>query len=159
MEMTGNYLQILSESLDKKTAVLEELEELTGEQKKIAEAEEFDDEAFENNVDRKASLIDEIEKLDEGFELLYDNVRKQIEGRKELYRTEISELQKKIRKVLDESTALQSAEAVNKRIIEARFTSMKKDIYQVKKSQQTAANYYKTMNNITSDSFFMDKKQ
>ena len=159
MEKTDNYLQILSESLDKKIVILEELERLTDEQKKIAEAEEFDDTAFEENVNQKAGLIEEIEKLDEGFEILYGNVKNQIDGKKDIYKTQISMLQEKIKKVMDESVAIQAAESSNKVLIEKRFTAMKKEVYRVKKNRQMAASYYKTMNNITTDPFFMDKKQ
>lgn len=159
MEMTENYLQILSESLDRKIIILDELARLTEAQKEIAEAETFDDTAFEDNINRKAALVEEIEKLDEGFQTLYDNVKGQIENRRERYRGQIAMLQDKIKQVLDVSASLQVAEASNKRLIESRFASMKKEIYQVRKSRDMAASYYRTMNNITADPYFMDKKQ
>ena len=159
MEMTENYLQILSESLDRKIIILDELARLTEAQKEIAEAETFDDTAFEDNINRKAALVEEIEKLDEGFQTLYDNVKGQIENRREHYRGQIAVLQDKIKQVLDVSASLQVAEASNKRLIESRFASMKKEIYQVRKSRDMAASYYRTMNNITADPYFMDKKQ
>ena len=159
MEMTENYLQILSESLDKKIVILEELNRLTEVQKSIVSAEEFDDSAFEDNINKKSGLINEVQNLDKGFEMLYNNIKQQIEGNKEQYRSQIAELQTKIRKVLDDSTSLQVAEASNKRLIESRFASMKKEVYQVKKSRDMAVNYYRTMNNITTEPYFMDKKQ
>lgn len=159
MEMTENYLQILSESLDKKIVILEELNRLTEVQKSIVSSEEFDDSAFEDNINKKSGLINEVQNLDKGFEMLYNNIKQQIEGNKEQYRSQIAELQTKIKKVLDDSTSLQVAEASNKRLIESRFASMKKEVYQVKKSRDMAANYYRTMNNITTEPYFMDKKQ
>ena len=159
MEMTENYLQILSESLDKKIVILEELNRLTEVQKSIVSSEEFDDSAFEDNINKKSGLINEVQNLDKGFEMLYNNIKHQIEGNKEQYRSQIAELQTKIKKVLDDSTSLQVAEASNKRLIESRFASMKKEVYQVKKSRDMAASYYRTMNNITTEPYFMDKKQ
>ena len=128
MEMTENYLQILSESLDKKIVILEELNRLTEVQKSIVSSEEFDDSAFEDNINKKSGLINEVQNLDKGFEMLYNNIKQQIEGNKEQYRSQIAELQTKIKKVLDDSTSLQVAEASNKRLIESRFASMKKDV-------------------------------
>ena len=159
MEMTENYLQILSESLDKKIVILEELNRLTEVQKSIVSSEEFDDSAFEDNINKKSGLINEVQNLDKGFEMLYNNIKQQIEGNKEQYRSQIAELQTKIKKVLDDSTSLQVAEASNKRLIESRCGSMKKEVYQVKKSRDMAASYYRTMNNITTEPYFMDKKQ
>ena len=46
MDKTENYLQVLADSLDKKTIIMEELLKITLSQKEIANAEAFDDEAF-----------------------------------------------------------------------------------------------------------------
>lgn len=159
MENTENYLQVLAESLDKKIDILNKLEALTAKQKTIAEADEFDDEAFESNTEGKAKLIAELEKLDNGFQILYDNVKEQITGNKECYRSEIEELQGKISTILDKNAALLVAEEGNRKLIAARFASLKKEVYQIRKSRDMAANYYKNMNNITSDSYFFDNKK
>ena len=71
MENTSNYLLILGESLVKKIVILDELTRLTSEQKEIVNADDFDEDAFDNNVEKKAALVNELGKLDTGFELLY----------------------------------------------------------------------------------------
>ena len=76
MDNTKNYLQVLSESLDKKILILDEISKLTEIQKDIVSADSFDDEAFDSNVEKKAGLIYELVKLDNGFQILYDNVKK-----------------------------------------------------------------------------------
>lgn len=159
MENTKNYLQVLSESLDKKIDILERLEALTAEQKSIAEAEIFDDDAFDANTDGKAALIAELEKLDNGFQILYDNIKAQIDGQKELYRQEIERLQTKIRTILDKNASLLVDEENNRRLISERFASLKKEVYQIKKSRDMAASYYKNMNNISSEAYFYDSKK
>lgn len=159
MENTKNYLQVLSESLDKKIAILDKLEALTAQQKSIAQAEEFDDDAFDANTDGKAKLIAELEKLDNGFQILYDNIKAQITGNKELYRQEIQQLQAKISMILDKNAALLVEEENNRKLIASRFTSLKKEVYQIKKSRDMAASYYKNMNNISSEAYFYDNKK
>ncbi len=160
MENAKNYLQVLSESLDKKIDILNELETLTAQQKEIAKAEEFDDDAFSDNTDRKAELIADLEKLDNGFQILYDNIKAQLEGGgKERYKQQIQELQGKIRTILDKNAALLVAEESNRRLIAERFTSLKKEVYQIKKSRDMAANYYRNMNSISSEAYFFDNKK
>lgn len=159
MENTKNYLQVLSESLDKKIAILDKLEAVTVQQRSIAEAEEFDDDAFDAKTDRKAKLIAELEKLDNGFQILYDNIKAQISGRKETYREEIERLQAKISVILDKNAALIVEEENNRKLITSRFASLKKEVYQIKKSRDMAASYYKNMNNISSESYFYDNKK
>lgn len=159
MEKTTNYLQVLSESLDKKLTILSELCDLTEEQKAIAEAEDFDEEAFNRNVNQKAALIEELEKMDRGFQSLYNRIKAQITDRREQFRDEIALLQEKIRRILDQSSALQVAEQRNKKLIEQRFAALHKEARQVKKTREMAANYYKNMNNISSEPYFMDQKK
>ena len=117
-----NYLQVLSESLDKKIDILKQLEALTAAQKEIIDKGEFDEEAFNDNVDSKAALIDELEKLDTGFQILYDNIKNQIEGNKDRYKQEIAALQVKIKTITDLSLALQVAELYGTDLIQSEKT-------------------------------------
>ena len=159
MENTQNYLLILEESLNKKIIFLDELSKLTNLQKDIVSAEEFDEEAFGQNLEQKDAIIRELEKLDRGFQILYDNIKAQIENNRELYATEIKRLQGLIKEVLDKSTSLQVMESRNKDLVKSRFASLKKEVRQLKKSRELATSYYKTMNNISSEPYFLDKKK
>lgn len=160
MSTANNYLLVLSESLDKKIIILKELEVLTAEQKSIMDSEELDEEAFNDNVNKKATLIEELEKLDNGFQILYDNIKQQLEGNREQYAEQIRELQGKIKLIMDHSSSLQAAEQRNNTLIRNRFNSIRKEVYQVRKNREAASNYYKNMNKVNdSSSYFMDKKK
>lgn len=159
MENTQNYLQILEESLSRKITILDELERLTMSQREIVQADEFDEEVFNTNVEQKAALIREIEKLDRGFQLLFDNVKNQLDSDRGQYAEEIKRLQELVKGVMDRSTELQVMEARNKDMIKSRFAALKKEARTIKKSREMAANYYKTMNNISSEPYFLDKKK
>lgn len=159
MENTQNYLQILEESLSRKITILYELERLTMSQREIVQADEFDEEVFNTNVEQKAALIREIEKLDRGFQLLFDNVKNQLDSDRAQYAEEIKRLQELVKGVMDRSTELQVMEARNKDMIKSRFAALKKEARTIKKSREMAANYYKTMNNISSEPYFLDKKK
>ena len=159
MENTQNYLQILEESLSRKITILDELQRLTMSQREIVQADEFDEEVFNTNVEQKAALIREIEKLDRGFQLLFDNVKNQLDSDRAQYAEEIKRLQELVKGVMDRSTELQVMEARNKDMIKSRFAALKKEARTIKKSREMAANYYKTMNNISSEPYFLDKKK
>lgn len=159
MENTSNYLLILEESLMKKIVILDELTRLTSEQKEIAGADEFNEDAFDNNVEKKSALVDELGRLDTGFELLYKDVKGQLEADKERYSDDIKRLQSLIKQIMDKSASLQVMEQRNNELIKNKFNSLKKEARQIKKSREMAANYYKTMNNISSEPYFLDKKK
>ena len=159
MENTENYLLVLEESVNKKITILEELERLTAIQKEIVTAEQFDDEAFNTNVEQKGALINELEKLDKGFQILYDNVKAQVENNRQRYRDEIVRLQAGIKTITDKNAALLVMESSNRELIVKRFATLKKEARQMKKSRELASNYYKTMNNISSEPYFLDKKK
>lgn len=159
MENTSNYLLILGESLVKKIVILDELTRLTSEQKEIVNADDFDEDAFDNNVEKKAALVNELGKLDTGFELLYKDVKCQLETDRDKYADDIKRLQALIKQITDKSASLQVMEQRNNELIKNKFNSLKKEARQIKKSREMAANYYKTMNNISSEPYFLDKKK
>lgn len=69
-----NQLTILSESLDKKLEVLQKIREYNKRQEEIFSAEEVDMSLFDDAVEEKQRLIDEVVHLDEGFEIMYEKL-------------------------------------------------------------------------------------
>ena len=90
---------------------------------------------------------------------MYNNVKAELDGNREIYAAEIKRLQGKITQVMEKSSHLMAEEQRNKDRVTAKFASRRKEISSVKKNQQYAANYYKTMNKVTSEPVFMDKKK
>ena len=160
--MQGNYVQIMLDSLKKKEAILEEINKKNIEQKEIVEAKEISFEKFDQIVEDKSALIEQLENLDQGFELLYENVRQmlQTEEGKAKYRNKIKEMQDCIRNITEKSTAIQVQEQRNKQAIETMFRNEKEKLKAGKISSTAAVNYYKTMNqtNFVSPQF-LDKKK
>ena len=70
-----NYLQVLEESLYKKLDVLGRIETLCARQEQILSEEIVSEEAFDSSIEKKGVLIDELAKLDEGFETLYGHIK------------------------------------------------------------------------------------
>ena len=112
-----------------------------------------------NIVGQKAELVDQLNAMDEGFQLVYDNVKAELDKNHEGYSAEIKSLQGRITQIMEKSSHLMAEEKRNKDRITAKFAQRRREIGSVKKNQQHAANYYKTMNKVTSEPVFMDKKK
>lgn len=158
--MIGNYLQVLEQSLYKKIDVLTRIQEVSIKQEKLLKAEEVSAEDFDSSIDEKQLLIEELERLDDGFESLYAHVKEQISADKEKYRHPISQLQKLITKVTEKSVAIQTQEVRNNKLAKSYFTIERKNIQKNRTSSKAALNYYKSMNNSQAiPPQFMDKKK
>ena len=77
--MTENYLQILTESLEKKLDVLDRISEVNKRQFEVSTKRPFDMEAYDAVMDEKAALIEELNHLDEGSTSTYELVRKEVQ--------------------------------------------------------------------------------
>lgn len=141
------YLEMMRQSLVKKKQILDQLILLTSEQTVIIQEKDLNTNDFSRNVEVKTEIIEQLGKLDEGFDALYTRVREELLNNRQLYRNEILELQKLIGEVTDRSMAVQAAEQRNKQKIEAHFSLLHKNLKETKISNKAAASYYKNMSN------------
>lgn len=140
-----NHLNILSESLDQKIAILEQLCRLNELQEQAFKKEEADLEAFDRAVDEKDQLIDKLLSLDDGFEALYERLSEELKAHREEYADQIKTLQAKIAKVTELSMSVQAQEARNKKLVEEYFAKARRGIKQGRQSSKAAYDYYKSM--------------
>ena len=141
----GNYLSILEESLRKKLVVLDKIQVYNEKQYECFSAEEVDMAGFDAAIEEKGKLIEELTKLDEGFETLYANIAEQLKKNKETYAQQIKVLQDLIRQVTEKSVSIQAQEARNKALIEAYFSKEKKQIREGRVTSKAAYGYYKSL--------------
>lgn len=141
-----NYLSILEESLRKKLQILDELTTYTTQQQELLKSEELDYAAFDQLVEKKDPLVQMIMELDQGFEVVYDRIKEQLIGHKELYAVQIRTLQNLISELTDKSVKLQAMEQRNKTAVEQQFRKSREKIRQGRQNKQAALNYYKNMN-------------
>lgn len=154
------YVTILVESLQKKNKILDAIRAANEEQKILLADEMLGPDDFEKTIDKKAALIDELNKLDAGFEQIYEKVRPEIEQHMDKYAEQIREMQDMIRQIVEKTMSAQAEEARNKQLIEAKFSSVKKQIREVKSSQKAVNTYYQNMMKSNYlDSQFLDRKK
>lgn len=155
-----NQLTILSESLDKKLQVLKEIQEYNRKQEQSFLSKTARLEDFDAAIEEKGKLIEQLSKLDEGFETVYGRLAEELKGNREKYRVQIAVLQDKIRQVTELGVSIQAQERRNKALVEQYFTRERENIRQERKHSKAAYDYYKSMNgrSVTS-SQFMDSRQ
>lgn len=153
-------LQILQDSLEKKIDLLETIEEKSKEQEIIIKKENFTFQEMDENMEEKSKLIEQLSLLDNGFETLYEKIRKELLENKEQYRIQIEEIQNLIVEVTARGASIEAIEARNKAAIEAYFSREKKELQKRKNVSSVARSYYQTakqMNNVVPQ--FLDTKK
>lgn len=160
MAEAAQYIKMMLDSLIKKEDLLNQIVAYNQQQKELAEAEKMDMDAFSVLVDKKQGLILEIQKLDDGFQALYDRIKEELTSRKGLYKIEIMQMQDYIKRLSDLSIKIQAQEEQNRQLLQVHFSQMKKDVKIAKKSVKVATDYYKSMSKLNVvDSQFVDKKK
>ncbi|MBQ9199711.1 MAG: hypothetical protein IJ141_05980 [Lachnospiraceae bacterium] len=160
MNETGMYVGILGDSLKRKKAYLDEIAELTIKQGELAAADKFDEEAFGETVDRKETLINNINEIDKGFTSVYDRIRGNLLEEKEAYKKELKDIQTLINSCMDKGSEIEVLEERNRQKLEGIFASERKNLRQVKNSRSIANKYYKTMaNGMVNDAMLYDRKK
>jgi len=141
----SNSLEVLSESLDRKIEVLHEIEAYNERQRQAFDEEEPDMSSFDEAIKQKGELIEKLEKLDEGFELLYRDLCGELKCNREKYAGQIRELQEKITIITELSVSIQATEARNKKLIEQYFARERNSIKKGRLGSKAAFDYYKNM--------------
>ena len=157
--MNENYLKILQDGLKKKSNLLDEILVISKKQAELLEQDSLPLEEFDQCVDNKDVCLEQLEQLDDGFEVLYSNVKNELESHKEQYKDWIRTTQGLIREVMDKSVAIQTLEQRNKQKIEQSFKRERKGLNKGKRSVSAAMNYYRNMSNTgVNTSRYMDEK-
>lgn len=156
----NSYIEILKQSLTKKIELLDTIMALNVLQKDMLENPDLDPDELEENLNRKADLVEQLSKLDDGFSQIYDRVRADLAENRGAYSEDITQMKRDITAIMDKSTAIQSQEKRNQVLMQQKFTSVKKQIKEVKKSRQAVNSYYRNMMKMgTPEAAFLDDKK
>ncbi len=143
--MGNSYITALIESLEKKIEVLEKIHVIDEEQLSLLKNHPIDFDGLDKNDEEKTVLIYKINKLDEGFEGLYRNVKELLKNNKAEYATEIRTMQSLITKITDLSTKIQAEEARNKLAVEQAFKTERNSIKTQRSGIKAIQSYSQTM--------------
>ena len=155
-----SLLQILQDSLSQKLDILTAVEKKNIEQTNLLTDPDVSMEVLDRNMDEKAELIEQISKLDSGFETLYDNIRKELLENKDSYKEQIWVIQQLVSEIMDKSVSIEAIESRNKAAVEMLFQNRKKSLQHRKTASSVARHYQKTAKsmNVVNSQFFDNKK-
>lgn len=158
--MHNTYVDIMIQSLQKKIKVLEEIRKINILQKTLLEDEGSDADEFDQTIESKATLIQQMSQLDSGFDKLFDRVKEELNVNKDAYADKIKLMQSLIRAITDLSMELQAQESRNKDLMTRKFVSIKERAKIVRTNTKAASQYYQNMMQLNVvEPQFMDNKK
>ncbi|MDE6387388.1 MAG: flagellar export chaperone FlgN [Lachnospiraceae bacterium] len=158
--MSQSGAQILLQSLEKKNELLDRMILQNREQEQILKQDEFDMDAFDKTIEQQSACVEELDKLDRGFEAVYDRVREELMKNKENYRIEITRMKEQIQQITDKIVTLNAGNMRNKMLAENQFKKRQVAIGSGISKNRAAENYYNSMNNLNviAPQFYDSKK-
>ena len=140
------YIDALKRSLKKKVAILSEIDLQNRRQRELLEEERASADDFEETMNEKARLIEELDKLDEGFDEVFFKVKDEFDKNKALYKDDIAIMQEYIRIIMDKSTLVQTQEKMNKELFEKKASAVKAERKTLTTNMRVADLYQQNMN-------------
>lgn len=158
--MSQNIAQILLQSLEKKNQILDDIIRENERQEEILKQEVLDMDALDASLDRIGAYTEMLEKLDDGFEAVYDRVRSEIMTNKTAYRMEIAQMQNHIQQITDKVVKINTARMRNQMRADSQFKKQAQEIKSAMSKTRASKNYYNSMNklNYVSPQFYDNKK-
>lgn len=155
-----DYIAILKQGLEKKILILDQIISKNFIQKQLLADPELTPDEFEKNLTEKAELVEQLIALDRGFEQVYDRVKEELAQNRSLYVSDIALMQKYITEIMEKSTQVQTQEQRNRELILQKFSTVRKQIREVKTSKKAVNQYYRNMMklNYVDPQFLDDKK-
>jgi len=156
----ASLLQILQDSLIQKLDILTVVEKKSMEQAELLADPNVSMDVLDKNMDEKAELIEKIEKLDSGFEALYESIRKELIENKDSYKEQIWVIQQYVSEIMDRSVSIEAIESRNKVAVEMLLRNRKKSLQHKRTASSVARNYQKTAKNLNAvNPQFIDNKK
>ena len=124
-------------------------------------AEEVDMSLFDDAIEEKERLIQKLMQLDDGFEVMYQKLSRELEDNRKKYAGQIQILQQQIKEITDLGVSIQAQEARNKSLIESFFSRERSNMHKNLRNSAKAYNFYKNISslNAVSNQSFYDSKQ
>ena len=158
--MSLSSAQVLVESLEKKSRILDEIMKENEAQEILFRQGELDMDALDASADRMGALAEKLELLDEGFESVYDRIREELIDNKSAYREEIRRMQELIAVITEKVVGINAARMRNKLQAEKQFKKSRQQIGKASSKMKASQNYYNNMNrlNYVDPQFYDNKK-
>jgi hypothetical protein len=139
------YVDMMVDSLKRKQQILTFLYERTKEQERLLIDEDMDPDEFKLLVDAKGERLEELNTIDEGFDRLFNAVKKEIQANRDKYREQIQKMQSLIKVISDLGVQIQALEQQNSGHFQTYLARHRKVIHDFYVNNKTANAYYQNM--------------
>lgn len=139
------YVSMMVDALKRKKKILGSLLQYTKDQEQLLKNDELDYDAFNEIIELKGRLIDELNDIDDGFDALFKMVEKEISGNRMSYKSEIQQMQQLIGEVSEFGIQIQALEQQNSGHFKIYLANQRKTIREFHVNNRSATNYYKNM--------------
>ena len=158
--MIKQYLSVLIDSLKKKNVLLDDVHRISKQQNELLQQSTVDFEHYDQSVDEKDKFVQQLVKIEDGFELIYDKIKDELPQRKEEFKEEVQQLQEYIALIMEKSMTIQALENRNQQMVQQALQEERKRLGEGRRSSKVAMDYYQSVNkNTVSPPQFMDEKQ
>lgn len=159
-ESVSTYVDVMITSLKKKVILLEKIENTVLEQEKELQKPKPDLDVLNDIEDRLAEYVVELEKAEDGFTSIYQRVKEAIGDQKEVYKTEIQEMQSYIREITNQTVKIQAQQVRNQQRMKIFFDTKKREIRQFHSGKRSVAQYSQHgAAPLMGQSFFLNHKK
>lgn len=154
------YVNVLVDSLQRKSSALQGILEYTKKQEQILAVDPFDEEEFMQTISGKQRFLDRIQELDSGFEAVFNRVDAELKTGREKYATQIQTMQKLITEIAGLGMDIEALEQRNKVQMEKVLSARKDTIKSARANNSAVNNYYRNMaSQQYNQSYFLDQKK
>lgn len=136
-----DYVVMLYDSLGTKLDLLKQLQVKNKEQTAILKDNSSSPEELEQNITQKGNLIDRLDKLDDGFQVLFERTSSILEAEKDAYKEEIRGMQALIRQITDITADIEALERKNEVYARERFANVRSQIKEANTSNRALKAY------------------
>ncbi len=155
------YISILQDSLGEKAGILQKLLDLTKKQGEILDSEKVDVDRFESLMDEKSVCLVQMQKLDRGFQNLFEKIGDAVKRNPQKYKPQVQAMQSRIRQITECGVEIEALEKQNKGRLASFLAKERSKANSFQKKSMTAMSYHQNMANHHQEwqSHFFDKKQ
>ena len=155
-----NELSILIETLQNKEEVLNKILDSSKKQLEVVKADQFEEEKFDAEFETKDGLIAELNRLDEGFDGVYQKIKNELKNNLSEYKPQVASLQQLIRSTMDIGSEIHTVEEKVKQLLPKAIEGKKKDLIEKRTTAAGVANYYRASKMMDfQDAYFLDHKK
>ena len=122
------YVHMMVDSLKRKKQILMTLLSLTREQEQLLKDDELDADIFSAIIEEKGGQIDALNKIDEGFDTLFQYVKREIHANRMVYQSQIQAMQKLIGEVSELGIQIEALEHQNSGHFKVYLANQRKNI-------------------------------